>query len=123
MPLADLCDEYLEAAKSQLKPNSLKTSGGGRVHHVRPHIGALPVAIVTSAIIEKFVRDVAAGKTAHKTVGGEKHKIEAGITGGNAAASRLLAILAILPRCCPAHYTSCRVSSVVCRKNGAGIER
>ena len=87
-----LCDEYLEAAKGRLKPNSIRTHRAGLVHHVKPLLGSKPIATLTPADIEKFLRDVTEGKTSHKPDG---KPIRRGgiVTGGTSAAARLMAVL------------------------------
>lgn len=96
MTVADLCDEYMQAAESRLKPNSLKSNRSALIHHVKPLIGSMPVASVTPATIEKVVRDVSSGKTAQR-VGAQGTRRHGGITtGGDAAASRILAILGVV---------------------------
>lgn len=88
----DLCDDYIEAAKGRIKANSLKSDSGGITHHIRPLLGSMPVATLTPAIIEKFVRDVVAGKTARRIL--PDKKTHGGIvSGGPSVAARVTVIL------------------------------
>jgi hypothetical protein len=92
LTVADLCEEYLEAAKGRIKETSYKANHSELKHHVIPLIGSLPVATITPATIEKLIRDVSGGKTATKPKR-EDAPIRGGVVrGGPAAAFRAVVV-------------------------------
>ena len=99
--IAWLCDEYLSAAEAgqilgrnrQPKRASTLVSDRGRLErHVKPLLGALKVAAVTTREIERFMHDVAAGKTAERKATGKKRGLS-NVRGGQGAASRTVGLL------------------------------
>ena len=100
--VAQLCDEYLEAAKAgrlltrrgvMKKPATLDGDRGRIERHIKPILGDLKVAAVSQQDVERFNNQVSEGKTAARVKTG-KHGL-ARVTGGRAAATRTLALLGI----------------------------
>jgi integrase len=96
--VAELCDEYLEAEKGRIKDSTLAVDKSRITRHVKPLLGSRAVASLTPADMEKFLRDVMAGKSvkhAPKAPDGKKVKRPRGgvASGGPAVASRTLGML------------------------------
>ncbi len=95
--VAELCDEYLKAGKGRIKASTLLMDGSRIERHVKPLLGTRAVASLTPADMERFLRDVMAGKTAPKeqSKGKGKGKRAKGgqTTGGPGVASRTLGML------------------------------
>ena len=97
----DLCDLYWADAEAgrlmtrqrQAKKPSTLLSDKGRIDkHIRPLLGQMKVAAVTSADVEAFMHDVAAGKTAVRAKTGKKRGLS-NVRGGRGAASRTVGLL------------------------------
>lgn len=96
MTVAQLCDDYLEAGKGRIKDSTLSVDKSRIERHVKPLLGSRPVASLTHADMEKFLRDVMTGKTAVKPAKGKRddRRARGGQTrGGGAVASRTLGML------------------------------
>lgn len=95
--VAALCDEYLEAGKGRIKASTLAMDKSRIERHVKPLLGARPVASLTPADLEKFLRDVMRGKTVPKRApptDGQGKRMRGGqITGGPGVAARTLGML------------------------------
>jgi integrase len=95
--VAQLCDEYLEAGKGRIKASTLAVDKSRIERHVKPLLGSNAVAGLTAADMEKFLRDVMAGKgvkEAPKPAGKKVKRPRGGVaTGGPAVASRALGML------------------------------
>ncbi|MDB5735351.1 MAG: integrase [Alphaproteobacteria bacterium] len=91
--VAQLCDDYLEAGQGRIKPSTLTMDKSRIERHVKPLLGTRPVASLTHADLEKFLRDVMAGKTATKVPQAAKRARGGQTTGGAGAASRTLGML------------------------------
>jgi integrase len=95
--VAQLCDEYLEAEKGRIKASTLAVDKSRIERHVKPLLGSKAVAGLTAADMEKFLRDVMAGKSvkeAPKPAGKKVKRPRGGVaTGGPAVASRALGML------------------------------
>ena len=98
--VAELCDHYLESCKAgrvltrrqtTKKPSTLDGDRGRVERHVKPLLGTLKVAAVTSRDIERFRDAVSEGKTAARVKTG-KHGL-ARVTGGRGTATRAMAML------------------------------
>jgi integrase len=98
--VADLCDIYLADA---LAGRVLKRSGAakkastlvidrGRIErHIKPLLGAQPVTAVTRLDVERFLHDIAEGKTKARIK--TKFRGLARVKGGKAAANRCIGLL------------------------------
>jgi integrase len=98
--VSQLCDEYLQrAAVAGRRGRPVKTStlamDRSRIErHVKPLLGSRPVASLTPADIEKFLRDVIAGKSAAPPAKGKDRRAPGGqTTGGPGVAARTLGML------------------------------
>jgi integrase len=98
--VAELCDEYLEAARAGLvltrfrRPKSKSTviiDEGRITRHIKPLIGALPANSVTSADVQRMVDGIAAGKTVGVFKG--KPRGKAVVAGGAGTAARVAGLL------------------------------
>lgn len=100
LTIAELCRRYLEAAEAGLvlgrgrKPKKATTlvSDRGRIeHHIVPLLGSRLVRDLTTAEVQRFVRDVQAGRTA------KRYKTKARgmvlVEGGAGAAARTAGLL------------------------------
>jgi integrase len=91
--VSDLCDLYLADAKNRIKVSTLAMDKSRIETHVRPLIGRFTVRSLTTADIERLKTDIIAGKTAKP----RKKEGRGGVaTGGAAAASRTLGMLAAI---------------------------
>jgi len=99
--VAELCDLYLadaEAGRLLTRRNVAKKSttlalDKGRIdRHIKPLLGRMAVAAVDRADVERFMHDVAAGKTAARTKTAKKRGL-ARVTGGRTAATRAVGLL------------------------------
>jgi integrase len=88
--VSQLCDDYLKAADAGLifgkksrpkKKSTIYVDRGRIVRHIKPLLGNKRVRDVTAVDINKFIQDVAAGKTAAvvKTVKRGKAVVEGGL--------------------------------------------
>jgi integrase len=98
--VAELCDLYLaEAEKGNVisrrgapkKASTLITDRGRIARHIKPLLGAKKVRDVRRADIERFLRDVADGKTAIDVKTGKHGR--AIVTGGRGTATRTVRLL------------------------------
>lgn len=62
--VAQLCDLYLEEGASGKKASTLATDRYRIEAHIKPLLGKRPLSSVTAGDVERFMRDIAAGKTA-----------------------------------------------------------
>jgi integrase len=95
--VAELCDEYLKAAQGRIKATTLKVDTSRINCHVKPLLGSRPVVSLTASDMEKFLRDVMAGRSTKpslQTTDGRSKRPLGGIAkGGPAVASRSLTML------------------------------
>jgi integrase len=98
--VAELCEQYLLAAeageiltsrKLPKKGSTLATDRGRIVRHIIPLLGAKKVAEVGRDDVERFLRDVAAGKTAADVKTGPRGR--AIVEGGRGTATRTVGLL------------------------------
>jgi integrase len=99
--ILDLCDLYWsDAEKGRLltrsrrpkKPSTLLSDKGRIDNHIRPLLGSIKIQAVTAADVERFLQDVAEGKTLHRTKTGRKRGLS-NVRGGRGVASRTVGLL------------------------------
>jgi len=100
LTVAELCDRYFEDAlagrvrtrsKAAKRASTLTIDRGRIDRHIKPLLGAMSVAAVTRHDVEKFLHDVADGRSAGKTK--TKARGLARVTGGETAANRSVGLL------------------------------
>ena len=91
LTLAELCDLYLKDGAGDKKASTLKIDKGRIERHIKPLLGKRMVSEVDQADIRKFMRDVAAGKTAVDVK--TKFRGRAIVEGGKGTASRTVGFL------------------------------
>ncbi|XYD11977.1 tyrosine-type recombinase/integrase (plasmid) [Methylobacterium sp. NMS12] len=100
MTVAELCDAYLAAADKGLimgkggqakKASTLYVDKGRIERHIKPLLGRRLVAELTTPDVQRFVRDVQAGKTAGVVKTGFRGK--AVVEGGPGTAARTVGLL------------------------------
>lgn len=91
MTLAQLCDLYLSEGCETKKASTLATDRGRIERHIKPLLGKKRVGEVTRADVEKFLRDVANGKTAADVK--TKAHGRAIVEGGKGTATRTVGLL------------------------------
>lgn len=101
MTVAELCKDYLAAADKGLilgkgdrpkKASTLYTDRGRIARHIIPLLGSMKVVDVTKVDINRFIRDVASGKTA-KTEKTKKLRGKSVVKGGSGTATRTTGLL------------------------------
>ncbi|MGE0774556.1 MAG: tyrosine-type recombinase/integrase [Sphingomonadaceae bacterium] len=91
MTVAQLCDEYLEEGCEGKKDSTLATDKGRIERHIKPLLGRKRIGEIQRGDIERFMRDVAKGKTATDVKTGKHGR--AIVTGGKGAATRTVRLL------------------------------
>jgi integrase len=91
MTVADLCDLYLAEGCATKKPSTLYTDQGRIERHIKPLLGRKKAKDVSRADIERFMQDVAAGKTACDERTGVRGR--AIVEGGKGTATRTVGLL------------------------------
>ena len=91
MTFDKVCDLYLAEGCDTKKASTLATDKGRIERHIKPLLGKKRVGEISRADVEKFMRDVAAGKTAvdEKT----KKRGRAIVEGGKGTATRTVGLL------------------------------
>lgn len=91
MTFDKVCDLYLEEGCETKKPSTIATDRGRIERHIKPLLGRKRVGEITRADVEKFMRDVAGGKTAADV----KTKLHgrAIVEGGKGTATRTVGLL------------------------------
>ena len=102
LTVAQLCDQYMKAAEKGLilgrrknrpkKASTIEIDRGRISRHIKPLLGNKLVIDLTRADVTKFMRDVAAGKTARKDRSG-KNGARVEVKGGMGTASRTTGFL------------------------------
>jgi integrase len=87
----ELCELYLAEGCATKKPSTLRTDRGRIARHVIPLLGRKRVRNVKRGDIERFLQDVAKGKTASDVKTGLRGR--AIVRGGRGTASRTLGLL------------------------------
>ena len=91
LTVEELCDEYLRDGCDSKKESTMVSDRGRIERHIKPLLGRMKIGDVTRVDIERFMRDVAAGKTA--TIAKTKKHGRAVVTGGRGAATRTVRLL------------------------------
>lgn len=91
LTVAQLCDEYLAEGCEGKKASTLATDRGRIERHIKPLLGRKRISEVERGDIERFMRDVANGKTAADEKTGKHGR--ARVTGGKGAATRTVRLL------------------------------
>lgn len=89
--VSELCDLYLLEGCEAKKASTLIADRGRIARHVKPLLGKKRVGEITRADVERFMRDVAAGKTATNVKTGQHGR--AIVKGGKGAATRTVGLL------------------------------
>jgi integrase len=89
--VAELCDQYLAEGCTTKKPSTLATDRGRIERHIKPLMGRARVKDVTPGDVRRFLRDVAAGKTAADVKTGPRGR--AIVAGGKGTATRTVGLL------------------------------
>lgn len=90
MTVADLCDLYLAEGCATKKATTLATDRGRIARHIKPLLGRKKAKDVTRADVQRFLQDVAAGKTAAVKTGKHGRAI---VEGGKGTATRTVGLL------------------------------
>lgn len=91
LTVAELCDEYLTDGCDRKKASTIATDKGRIERHIKPLLGRKRIGDVTRGDIERFMRDVANGKTAADVK--TKKFGRARVTGGKGTATRTVRLL------------------------------
>ncbi len=91
LTVAELCDLYLVEGVATKKPGTVEMDHSRVARHIKPLLGHRQLRSITRADIERFMQDVAAGKTACDEKTGPQGR--AIVTGGKGAAVRALGLL------------------------------
>jgi integrase len=87
-----LCDRYMADGTGTKKPSTLRSDLARINCHIKPLLGGLKVSKVTGADVERFMRDVAKGKTAAK-IDGKRKRTDSMSRGGKGTAARTVGFL------------------------------
>lgn len=105
LTVAEVCDEYLGAARAGLvmtrfkrpkRPATVAIDEGRVARHIKPLIGAIPARDLRRADVQRMVDAIAGGKTAGTFKGkteGTKPRGRAVVTGGAGTAARVVELL------------------------------
>lgn len=91
LTIIELCDFYLAAGCHGKKASTIATDRGRIERHIKPLLGRRRARTVTSADVERFLRDVTDGKTAADVKTGPHGR--AIVTGGRGTALRTVGLL------------------------------
>jgi integrase len=91
LSVAALCDLYLAEGCATKKPSTLYTDRGRIERHIKPLLGRKKAKDVTRADVQRFMQDVAAGKTACDEKTGKRGR--AIVEGGKGTATRTVGLL------------------------------
>lgn len=91
LTVSQLCDLYVLQGCATKKPSTLATDKGRIERHIKPLLGGMIAREVTRNDAEKFLKDVASGKSAADLR--TKPRGRARVTGGKGTASRTVGLL------------------------------
>lgn len=91
LTVRELCELYLDQGVGHKKASTLSTDRGRIKRHIIPLLGNRQITNVGTADVEKFMRDVADGKTARTTK--TKPRGKAVVQGGRGTAARTVGLL------------------------------
>ncbi|MCP1199072.1 site-specific integrase [Notoacmeibacter sp. MSK16QG-6] len=91
MTVSELCDEYMQEGVEHKKPSTIQSDISRIEAHIRPLLGRKRIGAVSRADIERFLRDVAQGKTAREKKTGKRGKSI--VKGGKGTATRTVRLL------------------------------
>jgi integrase len=92
--LEELCDLYLAEGIATKKPSTVRNDRSRIVRHIKPLLGRHKIREVTRADVERFQRDVAAGRTAVDRKTGYRGRSI--VTGGQGAARLSMILLSAI---------------------------
>jgi integrase len=92
--VADLCELYLAEGVATKKPSTVRNDRSRIAAHIKPLLGWRKIREVTRADIERFQRDVAAGRTAADRKTGYRGRSI--VTGGQGAARLSMILLSAI---------------------------
>jgi len=90
LTVSQLCDEYIKLGMGQKKPSTIATDLGRIDAHIRPLLGKKRISSVTRSDIERFLNDVAIGRTARDIRTKKGRSI---VRGGKGTATRTVRLL------------------------------
>lgn len=91
MTVAELCDEYLAEGCDKKKASTIITDKGRIERHIKRLLGTKKIGDVMQGDIERFMRDVAKGKTATVLTNDKGNRVA--VTGGKGTATRTVRLL------------------------------
>lgn len=91
MTVSELCDEYMQEGVEHKKPTTIQSDISRIEAHIRPLLGRKRIGAISRADIERFLRDVAQGKTAREKKTGKRGKSI--VKGGKGTATRTVRLL------------------------------
>lgn len=91
MSVAQLCDEYVAEGCDRKKASTIATDKGRIERHIKPLLGTKRVSDVSRADVQRFLKDVADGKTATTLTNEAGHRVA--VTGGKGTATRTVRLL------------------------------
>jgi integrase len=91
LTVSDVCDLYLREGCEAKKPSTLVTDRGRIERHIKPLLGRKRISEVSRGDVERFMRDVANGKTAADVKTGLHGR--AIVEGGRGTATRTVGLL------------------------------
>lgn len=92
MTIKELCKEYLESGCGHKKQSTISTDEGRIKRHIVPLLGNTPVKDLDRIDVEKFIADIANGKTAVNRKGRQKYARTI-VKGGKGTAARTVGLL------------------------------
>lgn len=91
MTISELCDEYIQEGVEHKKPTTIQSDISRIEAHIRPLLGRKRIGAISRADVERFLRDVAQGKTAREKKTGKRGKSI--VKGGRGTATRTVRLL------------------------------